>query len=650
MSWNLKVNNIGGLRGEYSYGFDDGINIINAPNATGKSSAINALRLVLGGGQMDNLAQYINDSSEYAEVVLEDGETHRISLSRSGDEAEILSREAPYENEQVEDLVFLTEDAPIHQAVVEGDEEMLGRWLSNITDIEYYEIARDRARSVMQEYSRQKEQARQQVEGSVQEVNELIEELEQELEEVTSEIDEILDSDEYQDIKSELQEERDKKEELEDDVDEINRNINQFQTEIENARRTLEERQERKEELEQRIKDLKKQRTQGEQKIDELREKANEYEDKIDELERELEGKQEERNGRTVVIEEGIRTRLENKERRLERREQIENYSECPYCGQDLTAEQIKEEIEELKKDIEDLRHAKKQRERKIADFRAERRGLLDEIEEIREEIPGKIDEAEDELTGVKNTISNKKTEIQEKESKIEELEEEKDSLNKQIADVEERITELASTNEEHRKRLNSLHEREKEVKNRLENARERRAKYQRGTERLEELQEKEEVAEQIVRHFSDRIEMVNTQMLGELNDALKRNFELLELAEFEKIRVERERTGGFSLDLTRLDEDGRPTPTSLSELSGAERRVVALLVQYVAKTTFAPDIPLFVVDEVSNAMDDERFRRVMQELENELDTLIVTRNVPLEGETEILQQKHIANDIEAVV
>ena len=58
MQWNLKVSNIGGLRGEHTYTFDEGLNIINAPNATGKSSAINSLRLALGGGKIDNIVQY----------------------------------------------------------------------------------------------------------------------------------------------------------------------------------------------------------------------------------------------------------------------------------------------------------------------------------------------------------------------------------------------------------------------------------------------------------------------------------------------------------------------------------------------------------------------------------------------------------------
>ena len=649
MQWNLKINNIGGLRGEHNYTFNKGLNIVNAPNATGKSSAINALRLALGGGQVENVVQYINDSSEYAEITLEDGKTHRISLSRSGDSAEILSSETPYENKEVEDLAFLTEDSTLHEAVVEGDEDQVGSWMSNITDIEYYEIARDRARSVMQEITRQKKQAEEQVKGSTQEVEELIGELEEDLEGVTSEIDEILSSDEYEGIKSELEGEQDRKDELEGEVDEITRKISRLQTEVENARRTLESSRKEKEKLSSQLEELKKERTQGEQEIKNLRERANELEERTSELERELEGKHEERDGRTVTIEEGIKSRLDNKERRLERRQGIEGFNECPHCGQALDNEEVRQEVEELKQDIEDLRNIKDQRERQITDLRAERRSILDEINEIREEIPAKIDSTEEELRGVKNTVSNKETEIEKKQGEVESLKEERDALNESIESVEKRITELASKNKESQERLSNLYQQEKEIRNRLEQARERKAKYQRGTERLEELQKKEQVAEQIVKHFSGRIERVNVQMLGELNDALEENFELLELADFEKIRVERNRSGGFSLDLTRLDDEGRATPTTLAELSGAEKRLVAMLIQYVAKKTFAPEIPLFVVDEVSNAMDDERFRRVVEELSEDVETLVVTRNTPYEGESEMLSQDHISDDISAV-
>ena len=649
MQWNLKISNIGGLRGEHNYTFNEGLNIVNAPNAMGKSSAINALRLALGGGQIENVVQYINDSSEYAEVTLEDGETHRISLSRSGDTAEILSRETPYENMEVEDLAFLTEDSTLHEAVVEGDEEQVGSWMSNITDIEYYEIARDRARSVMQEITRQKKQAEEQVKGSTQEVEELIDELEDDLEEVTDEIDDILSSDEYEDIKSELDEEQDRKDELEDKIDEVSRKISRLQTEVENARRTLESKKEEKEELSSKLQELKKERTQGEQEIKDLRERANELDERISELERELEGKREERDGRTVTIEEGIKSRLENKERRLEHRRGIEGFNECPHCGQALDNEEVRQEIEELQQEIEDQRNAKKQRERQITDLRAERRNIIDEINKIREEIPKKIDSTEKDLRGVKNIISNKETEIKKKQEEIESLKQEREALNESIEAVEEGITELASKNEKNRERLSNLYQQEKEIRNRFEQARERKAKYQRGTERLEELQRKEQVAEQIVKHFSERIERVNIQMLGELNDALEENFKLLELADFEKIRVERNRSGGFSLDLTRLDEEGRATPTTLAELSGAEKRLVAMLIQYVAKKTFAPEIPFFVVDEVSNAMDDERFKRVVEELSEDVETLVITRNTPYQGKSEVLRQRHISDDIAAV-
>lgn len=649
MQWNLKINNIGGLQGEHNYTFGEGLNIVNAPNATGKSSAINALRLAMGGGQTGDVVQYINDSSEYAEVSLEDGETHRISLSRSGDTAEVLSRETPYDNMEVDDLAFLTEDSTLHDAVVEGDEEQVGSWMSNITDIEYYEIARDRARSVMQRVTRQKKQAEEQVKGSTQEVEELIDELENDLEEVTNEIDEILSSEEYEDIKSELGDEQDRKNELKDETGEVNRKISQLQTEVENARRTLKSKQEEKEELSSQLDELKKERTQGEEKIKDLRERVDELDDRISELKRELKGKREERDGRTITIEEGIKTRLKNKERRLERRQGIEGFNECPHCGQTLDNEEVRQEIEELQQEIEDLRNAKKQRQRQTTDLQAERQNILDNINEIREEIPERIDSTEKELRGVRNTISNKETEIENKQEEIESLKQERKSLNKSIEEVEERITELASKNEENQERLSNFYQQEKEIRNRLEQAQERKAKYQRGTERLEELQKKEQVAEQIVKHFSERIERVNVQMLGELNDALEENFELLELADFEKIRVERNRSGGFSLDLTRLDDKGRATPTTLAELSGAEKRLVAMLIQYVAKKTFAPAIPFFVVDEVSNAMDDERFRRVVKKLSEDVETLIVTRNTPYEGEEDVLSQEHISDDVSAV-
>jgi len=47
--------------------------------------------------------------------------------------------------------------------------------------------------------------------------------------------------------------------------------------------------------------------------------------------------------------------------------------------------------------------------------------------------------------------------------------------------------------------------------------------------------------------------------------------------------------------------------------------------------------------------MDDERFRRVVEELSYDVETLVVTRNTPYEGESELLSQDHISDDLDSV-
>ena len=91
-----------------------------------------------------------------------------------------------------------------------------------------------------------------------------------------------------------------------------------------------------------------------------------------------------------------------------------------------------------------------------------------------------------------------------------------------------------------------------------------------------------------------------------------------------------------FSLRLIRKNG----TVTDLNRTSTSEKLTIALFVMFITKIAYAPNFPLFVVDEIMGAYDRTRFKRILEFIKNKVDHLVVTSLVPLE-EQQGIQIKH---------
>ena len=57
------------------------------------------------------------------------------------------------------------------------------------------------------------------------------------------------------------------------------------------------------------------------------------------------------------------------------------------------------------------------------------------------------------------------------------------------------------------------------------------------------------------------------------------------------------------------------------------------------------PEIPIFLIDEVTSEMDDTRFEDTINSISNEIPYLIVSRHIPFKGEKTIISSKDIMNN-----
>jgi uncharacterized protein YhaN len=109
------------------------------------------------------------------------------------------------------------------------------------------------------------------------------------------------------------------------------------------------------------------------------------------------------------------------------------------------------------------------------------------------------------------------------------------------------------------------------------------------------------------------------------LNKELNEIFSLMGYTNFTKINIKSDP----EIEIELVRKDG--VTTKLSRLSTSEQLTIAIIIMYVAKQAYAPDFPLFVIDEVMGSYDKTRFTRILKYIQNKVAYLVVTSLTPLE-------------------
>ena len=125
------------------------------------------------------------------------------------------------------------------------------------------------------------------------------------------------------------------------------------------------------------------------------------------------------------------------------------------------------------------------------------------------------------------------------------------------------------------------------------------------------------------------------------INKELKQSFELLELAKLKKIELI-EKNGSYTLEIQRDNN----VYTTLEKLSGSEKALITLIISWIVGRMVLPELPIFLVDEVTTEMDDTRFKDILNYMAENIKYLIVARHKPYPGKKEMLHEKHIATTL----
>lgn len=621
----LDVTNIGGLEGEHSFEFRDGLNIIHAPNASGKTSLLKALRLTIPKGGED-LDDYLTDGRSRGEVEISNDFDQRITLNRSSSGVSYGTKNVKFTDDRARELAFMMEDSSLVEAVREGDSQEIADWFKNITDIQYYEQARDVVSELLTEYQTEKNNKERQLSGSKAQIKKDLRDTRERLEGVEEDIDKLKNDPEFQEVKSRYEELEQKEDELRSELNEIRGKVNSRENDIHAQEDKLESRERHLEEKSEKLEDLREEKESLENRLPELEDEKKELRHEIEKLEIKYENAQDKRK---------------DLEKQLNNYTSLEGENECPTCMRPLDDVDVEDMVEEIRDDLDEVEEKETELDDKIDELVNERREIDDKIEYLNTQLQEDIENQKQEVNRVRNSIAQLESGIEDAQDELENLRPKKEELEKEVREVSEKLKEVDFENEELQEKMNSLRAKRENLLDREAELESDLKELQRGTIEIRELETKIERTDRILEHLASRVDEINERVRSEINQGLKENFELLELADFQEIGIVRD---SFEINLIRANGER----TQLDELSGAERRLVALIIMAVAKKSFYPEIPFMVIDEVTNSMDDTRFKGVVEWLSDELETVIVSRNAPFK-EKEVLQQKHVTQDLDTL-
>jgi len=564
MTWNITIDNIGGIRHAETT-LEDGVNAVRAPNWQGKSSFLYALETVFG------TEKRLTENADHADVTLEiDDTTYAIELKRRGQS--IQKSGNPYLTDEV-DLVcadlfaFLDETNEIRQAVDRGDnlEDLLTRPLDfEQIDDQITELKTERDQ-VDTELSRAEKAA-----DRLPSLQEKVTQLESDLEDLHTE---------WESIDHETTEQNDAQERLSSlraSLSQTKRAIDRHESSLETAEKLLNEKRAELEELE-----------------------VPEYED----VEAELSERQDELEA--VRADRDLLSSLYEYTHRVLEQDRLDLITDlsrgvladsfnCWVCGHETTRDSVEENLGDLEDRLEQLRAREASLEDNVEELR-EKQSTLKTAERKQRDLTTRISELEGQVASAEEDLADAR-------DRRSDLEVEIDEVADTISTTEDEVTDLRS----------DIKYKEAE----LEDAQADLKKAKDEAAQRDTLQEERNSLSEEIETLRTRKERVK----GDTRDAFDRALDdILERFDvgFETARL----TESFDLIVAR---GGREA--SLDALSEGERQLLGIIAALAGYEAFnvADRLPIMLLDSHAG-LDDTHIHHLVEYLSTRVDVLVLT-------------------------
>jgi chromosome segregation ATPase len=623
----IELENIGIFRERRDFELAKGLNVIYAPNASGKSSLIAGLKAAsIMIFTPEELKRVLNDYENEGFVKLSvDNNEVIVKLKRRADGTVEAIGKTFSDNGIVKKVAFIDLENELVNAVYSGDEERIKQILREISGLNYLETIITIISGLRSEYEYRYQIKRRDYESRREEIEKEIKETEMNLENVRKRLNEILSRSEIEPLRKEIE------------------NIRQKQKEIEERLSIY-----RKDEIEAKnaiaLRDIDLKKMEADLKF--FIEKRNELLEEIESIERNLIEYRREIEKLSLEIkhlasEKGIFSReLSEKEDILKRRKQIIEYAICPYCGAPIDRKLLEAEIIELESQISELRDKIndilseiEKRQRRIDELKQSGEERLKNARKELDEISSKISDLEQNKNKIENEINLLNRKLKDLENKIKQLEEERELLLKRLEIFEKEYPEASTLVDEYRR----LQVQEHHLMERIDRLHGRLKQLEEMHKDVLSEQNNVEKVNLLEKYFRIRLSEIKSLAVDRINEVILRHFKLLKLAELEFPIL----SSDFELKLTRSGG----VPTTLAELSDAEKAIFVIAITYALKEYVAEEFPFYVVDTLIEFIDDTRAREVLNylmESAGSKNVIIVTKTKPYTGEPTILTQNDI--------
>ena len=602
----LSIENIGGLVGRRDYEIRPGLNLVAAPNASGKSSLIHALQaLVLGDRDLRSRDYYVHSFVEGArvELTMANGARYVRRLRSAGDGALSVGGEPMHpDGTKVSLFCIASEDNDLIDRVKAG--RPLSSTLLDFSEFKHFEFLaaffeQERANRVGQlgrhrDQRAQLETLRGQLRTRQQEL-EALEGQRRALQEIPAE------------RVAENEQEGRKLAEAQRRLHKSIQDLTSAEGERERLKNTLETHVHQEQRFTEMVRQFESEHPDHEQELATMDKEIDRIKSEIEKLQRDMQSKQDR-----------LQDTNHNWNRHLKHGE-----DECFSCGKSISGEQLRERQKSLETSIRDIARDISERQWRLQHRQKERNEFSQYAILVRSQYRVRMNDAKREIARISDQLRKAEASISE--------------LLPQRKDLSELVRQL----EAHFDRdVRELLEKRRQVDERIARTDQDVKTLQARIHDIGDVQQEiahleDEIGfhEQASRHMTTKAEEVKNAVKIMFNEHIKEVYELLEFSEdFEHIYLDDQ----FNLKIIRRFQGQRKLDT-INTLSRSEKETVALVLMLAGREAYLSDeFPFFIADETS-FFDPTRFNRIVNYVSERVPYTVITKLAPRDEQEEVI-------------
>jgi len=597
----IEMENIGGFKSSKTFKLEEGLNVIEAPNAGGKTSFIKGIRtMLLPPAILEANRDFLNILSKSGNVTIKiNKDRYSRDLIDVGGKLSASGKSIVDNGETVDSLCVAIRENKLLGLVEKG--ESLKSQLEEFSGVKYYRMALSpfvlkkklnqtnaELSKENEEYVALKEHQKQLV--AFQKKKEKLEGDKKKLPEIPKADSAIVKKN--QDL---LQKKTEDKTKLEIDIDKIakeiesrNGSIKRKEEEIANYKKQIEEFKSKHPNFDKEVYDL-------EAEIQNLTLKRNKIQSEISVITFRLDGIKKAQIGETKT-----------------------KTQKCLVCGRPLTSEDLRKIEQDLIKDYNQKTKEVGILNKQIDELNSEKDSILMEEQSIKIGSSGAVKMLSDSERRLNDVIKERNNFNKVKQ----ELGENLKTVNKNIEELRKGLDPaIIDKIKKHSELEIDLGIVESDI-SRTEKAIKERGKV---GEVIQKLDKKKKFLTSLVAHFQQESERRIKEAVAAFNEKVMEIYELLEFEDFEKIYID---DYSYEVNVIRKKE-GRSIKQPIKSLSSSERESIGLILMLAGKEKYIPNFPLFLLDAVSEDYDQTRLERFIKYLKSKVSYVVVTMLSP---------------------